>query len=304
MTTLQHIHRQHLPSDTLITLAMVQENVRTALLEDLGLVSAEKPIAELIQRDLTAQLIPADKVDSAQVVCRDAATISGAAWVNEAFLACDPNLVLEWFVQDGEQVAANTVLFTVTGNAQAILTAERVALNFLQTMSATATETCKYVQLLAGSSTRLLDTRKTLPNMRYAQKYAVQCGGGTNHRIGLADAFLIKENHIMACGGIAAAISTAKRIAPDKLVEVEVENMAELASAVSAGADIIMLDNFTTKQVLQAVEFTGQRAKLEVSGNITDTRITELKTTGVDFISTGAITKNIHAIDLSLRIIK
>jgi nicotinate-nucleotide pyrophosphorylase (carboxylating) len=140
--------------------------------------------------------------------------------------------------------------------------------------------------------------------MRYAQKYAVQCGGGTNHRIGLADAFLIKENHIMACGGIAAAISTAKRIAPNKSVEVEVETMAELDVAVNAGADIIMLDNFTTKQVLEAVEFTRQRAKLEVSGNITDTRISELKTTGVDFISTGAITKNIHAIDLSLRIIK
>ena len=304
MTTLHHIHRQHLSSDTLINLPLVQENVRTALLEDLGLVCADKPVSSLIQRDITAQLIPTDKVDCAQVICRDVATISGAAWVNEAFLACDPKLFIEWFVQDGDTVAANTVLFKVTGNAQAILTAERVALNFLQTMSATATETHKYVTLLTGSSTRLLDTRKTLPNMRYAQKYAVQCGGGTNHRIGLANAFLIKENHIMACGGIPAAISTAKRIAPDKLVEVEVENMTELDAAVHAGADIIMLDNFTTQQVLEAVEFTRQRAKLEVSGNITDTRITELKTTGVDFISTGAITKNIHAIDLSLRIIK
>ena len=289
---------------TPISAESVARDVKAALLEDVGLAGEACDISDILQRDLTAQLIAPSKINTAQVLCRDHAVISGLAWVAQAFTTCDPEVHITWMVKDGDHVSPNTVLFEVTGLAQALLTAERTALNFLQTMSATATVTAHYVALLGTSTTRLLDTRKTLPGMRYAQKYAVQCGGGKNHRIGLADAFLIKENHIMACGGITQAVQAAKGIASDKVVEVEVENTAELHEAVEAGADIIMLDNFTTEQILSAVDFNAGRSKLEVSGNITDERIAELKTTGVDFISTGAITKHIQAIDLSLRIIR
>ncbi|WP_137166165.1 carboxylating nicotinate-nucleotide diphosphorylase [Salinimonas lutimaris] len=269
--------------------------VRTALTEDLG--------GELNPaNDITANLIPADKDATATIITREDATICGKAWVEQAFALIDNTISLTWHVNDGDTVVADTKLVTLQGNARAIMTAERVALNFLQTLSGTATTTAYYARLLEGSPTRILDTRKTLPGLRNAQKYAVTCGGGTNHRIGLFDAYLIKENHIFACGSIAAAISTAKATHSDKLVEVEVENLDELEQALQAGADIIMLDNFTNEQIQQAVAITEGKSKLEVSGNITDERLRSLGKLGVDFISSGALTKHVKAIDLSLRV--
>ena len=269
--------------------------VRTALTEDLG--------GELNPaNDITANLIPADKDATATIITREDATICGRAWVEQAFALIDNTISLTWHVNDGDTVVADTKLVTLQGNARAIMTAERVALNFLQTLSGTATTTAYYARLLEGSPTRILDTRKTLPGLRNAQKYAVTCGGGTNHRIGLFDAYLIKENHIFACGSIAAAISTAKATHSDKLVEVEVENLDELEQALLAGADIIMLDNFTNEQIQQAVAITEGKSKLEVSGNITDERLRSLGKLGVDFISSGALTKHVKAIDLSLRV--
>lgn len=296
---------QHLASDTLIPISIIQQDVEQALAEDLGVMpqSIETFNSAITVRDITAQLIPADTTVTAQVICRDDAVISGIAWAQYAFTTCDPALNIQWHVQDGSSVSSNTLLVTIQGSARAILTAERVALNFLQTLSATATVTQSYVRMLEGTGITLLDTRKTLPKLRFAQKYAVQCGGGQNHRIGLYDAFLIKENHIFACGGIVNAVAQAKVISANTLIEVEVENLQELEQAISAGADVIMLDNFSTKQIHQAVAINSGKSKLEVSGNITDARIAELKDTGVDFISSGALTKNIHAIDLSLRII-
>ena len=294
---------QHLTSDTLIPMSIIQQDVEQALAEDLGVLSHQQSeiISEIASNDITAQLIPADTIVTAHIICRDDAVISGIAWAEYAFKACDPTLQIQWQVKDGSTISPDTLLVTITGSARAILTAERVALNFLQTLSATATVTKSYVRMLEGSGITLLDTRKTLPKLRFAQKYAVQCGRGKNHRIGLYDAFLIKENHIFACGGIANAVAQAKVIAADTLIEVE--NLAELEQAINAGADVIMLDNFSTKQIHQAVAINAGKSKLEVSGNITDARIAELKDTGVDFISSGALTKNIHAIDLSLRII-
>jgi len=296
---------QHLASDTLIPMSIIQQDVEQALAEDLGVLSHQQSeiISEIASNDITAQLIPADTIVTANIICRDDAVISGIAWAEYAFKACDPTLQIQWQVKDGSTISPDTLLVTITGSARAILTAERVALNFLQTLSATATVTKSYVRMLEGSGITLLDTRKTLPKLRFAQKYAIQCGRGKNHRIGLYDAFLIKENHIFACGGIANAVAQAKVIAADTLIEVEVENLAELEQAINAGADVIMLDNFSTKQIHQAVAINAGKSKLEVSGNITDARIAELKDTGVDFISSGALTKNIHAIDLSLRII-
>lgn len=296
---------QHLASDTLIPMSIIQQDVEQALAEDLGVLSHQQSeiISEIASNDITAQLIPADTIVTANIICRDDAVISGIAWAEYAFKACDPTLQIQWQVKDGSTISPDTLLVTITGSARAILTAERVALNFLQTLSATATVTKSYVRMLEGSGITLLDTRKTLPKLRFAQKYAVQCGRGKNHRIGLYDAFLIKENHIFACGGIANAVAQAKVIAADTLIEVEVENLTELEQAINAGADVIMLDNFSTKQIHQAVAINAGKSKLEVSGNITDARIAELKDTGVDFISSGALTKNIHAIDLSLRII-
>jgi nicotinate-nucleotide pyrophosphorylase (carboxylating) len=286
-------------------MSIIQQDVEQALAEDLGVLSHQQSeiISEIASNDITAQLIPADTIVTANIICRDDAVISGIAWAEYAFKACDPTLQIQWQVKDGSTISPDTLLVTITGSARAILTAERVALNFLQTLSATATVTKSYVRMLEGSGITLLDTRKTLPKLRFAQKYAVQCGRGKNHRIGLYDAFLIKENHIFACGGIANAVAQAKVIAADTLIEVEVENLAELEQAINAGADVIMLDNFSTKQIHQAVAINAGKSKLEVSGNITDARIAELKDTGVDFISSGALTKNIHAIDLSLRII-
>ncbi|MDO6568301.1 carboxylating nicotinate-nucleotide diphosphorylase [Alteromonas sp. 1_MG-2023] len=273
----------------------IREQVSLALIEDLG--------GELNpNNDITANLIDESESATAIIITREPCVICGVAWVEQAFGLIDDSVKLEWHVKDGDTVAADAKLLTLTGSARAILTAERVALNFLQTLSATATVTASYAKLLAGSNTKILDTRKTLPGLRMAQKYAVHCGGGQNHRIGLFDAFLIKENHIFSCGSIEKAITRAKAMKPGKPVEVEVESLEELQQALSAGADIVMLDNFTNEQIQKAVALTQGQCKLEVSGNITDERLSSLATLGVDYISSGALTKNVKAIDLSLRV--
>ncbi|MEA3406059.1 MAG: carboxylating nicotinate-nucleotide diphosphorylase [Pseudomonadota bacterium] len=253
--------------------------------------------------DLTAGLIPAENQATATIICREAAIVCGRPWFDETIHQVDPAIEIHWNVEEGQKVEADQLLCTLKGSARNILTAERTALNFLQTLSATATVTANYMKKLAGSNTKLLDTRKTLPNLRMAQKYAVKCGGGTNHRIGLYDAILIKENHIMAAGGINNAVSTAKSLHPDITVEVETENLNEVQQAVDAGADIIMLDNFTIEDMYKAVELVDGKAKLEVSGNVEIDHLADLAKTGVDFISTGAITKHIQAIDLSMRFV-
>lgn len=247
-------------------------------------------------------LIPADDSASGRVISREAATICGSAWVDEVFRQVDSRVSLQWQVRDGEQVQPDQVLFTFEGPARALLTGERAALNFLQTLSGTATLAASYARKVAGTGVKLLDTRKTIPGLRLAQKYAVRCGGCHNHRIGLYDAFLIKENHILACGGIAAAVNTARGMQPGKPVEVEVETRAQLEEALQAGADIIMLDNFSPEQMREAVAFTAGRAKLEASGNITDDTLVAFASTGVDYISIGALTKHCRAIDLSMRL--
>jgi len=256
-------------------------------------------------QDITAELIPEEDTAIATVICRDECIICGVAWVNEVFKQLDKNSAfstkITWFVNDGQHVKANTTLFELSGNARILLTGERSALNFLQTLSATATVTSHYVKALTGTTTKLLDTRKTIPGLRSAQKYAVTCGGGVNHRIGLFDAFLIKENHIAACGGIEHAVASAKANHPNITVEVEVENLNELEQAINAHADIIMLDNFSTHMIEQAVALAAGKAKLEVSGNMTLATLKDYAKTGVDFISVGALTKHIQAVDLSMR---
>ncbi len=270
---------------------VIHANVSAALAEDIS------------TGDITAQLIPATEQATARVISRQAAVISGCAWVDEVFRQVDPAMQIQWQVKDGDQVSPNQVLFTATGAARSLLTAERSALNFLQTLSGTATISQQYAQRVANTTVRLLDTRKTLPGLRIAQKYAVTCGGCYNHRIGLYDAFLIKENHIMACGGIAQAIATAHITAPGKPVEVEVETLEQLQEALEANADIIMLDNFTLAQMREAVAINNGKAKLEASGNVTDETLLPIAQTGVDYISIGALTKHCQAIDLSLRLI-
>ena len=273
----------------------IREQVANALIEDLG--------GELnAANDITANLINEDVSAKATIITREDCVVCGVAWVNQAFALIDESVELTWHVADGDNVSADTVLVSLEGSARAILTAERTALNFLQTLSATATVTSFYAKLLSNSATKILDTRKTLPGLRYAQKYAVRCGGGQNHRVGLFDAFLIKENHIFSCGGINKAVQRAKEMMPGKLVEVEVENIDELQQAMQAGADIVMLDNFTNDQIQQAVSINNGQCKLEVSGNITNERLASLATLGVDYISSGALTKHLQAVDLSLRI--
>ena len=252
--------------------------------------------------DITAALIAEGTQAVASVITRESMTFCGQAWAQCCFTQIDPFLRIDWKVFDGQQVSANTQLFSVSGSARSILTAERSALNFIQTLSSTATMTHHYARILMHTNTQLLDTRKTLPGLRNAQKYAVLCGGGSNHRIGLYDAFLIKENHISACGGIAQAVSQARAMAPDKDVEVEVESLDELDCAINAGADIVMLDNFSLDLVKQAVALSAGRCKLEVSGNITEKQLKLLAATGVNYISSGALTKHINAVDLSLRL--
>lgn len=279
---------------------MLKENIKscvtTALKEDLGGLNPQ-------EGDITANLIPEDQQVKARVITREACVLAGKSWVEEVFNQLDSNVTLTWMAEDGEHLQPNQTLFELEGSARTILTGERTALNFIQTLSATATQVAKCVAELDGTKTQLLDTRKTLPGLRLAQKYAVACGGGKNHRIGLFDAFLIKENHILACGGIQQAVTQARKNHSDKPVEVEVENLSELQKALNAGADIVMLDNFELDDIYQAVALNKGQAKLEVSGNITIERLKELAQTGVDYISSGALTKNVQAIDLSLRIL-
>ena len=276
----------------------IQDGVSAALKEDLS--------GEDASYDITAQLILEQSQSRASIITREEAVVCGCGWVDQVFRQLGQQVEIEWLVKDGDKVAANTELCRLKGPSRILLTGERTALNFLQTLSATATTTYQYSQLLNNYKTQLLDTRKTLPGMRLAQKYAVRCGGGVNHRIGLFDAYLIKENHIFACGGIAQAVKAAKQLNPGKTVEVEVENLDEFSQALAAEADIIMLDNFSIADIEQAVQQnknnSSHQAKLEVSGNVTDERLQELAATGVDFISSGALTKNIQAIDLSMRI--
>ncbi|HDX8434841.1 TPA: carboxylating nicotinate-nucleotide diphosphorylase [Aeromonas dhakensis] len=280
----------------------IRRAVRAALLEDLGdaLTALDQPDASA---DITAQLIPADRISTARVITREAGVFCGQPWVDEVFTQLGGNVQVEWLVQDGEVLTPNQELFRLHGPARTLLTGERNALNFVQTLSGVATLTARYVAELAGTDCRLLDTRKTLPGLRSAQKYAVTCGGGKNHRIGLYDAYLIKENHILACGGIAQAIAEARRLNPGKPVEVEVESLAELEQALAAHADIVMLDNFDVPMMREAVALNQGRAKLEVSGNVTLDTLAEYAATGVDFISVGALTKHVRALDLSMRFI-
>lgn len=281
----------------------VSRAVRAALLEDLGdaLTTLDQPDASA---DITAQLIPADRQASARVITREAGVFCGQPWVDEVFVQLGGDVKVEWKVQDGEVLSPNQELFRLHGPARLLLTGERNALNFVQTLSGVATLTARYVAELEGTDCRLLDTRKTIPGLRTAQKYAVTCGGGKNHRIGLYDAYLIKENHILACGGIAEAISEARHLNPGKPVEVEVESLAELEQALVAKADIVMLDNFDVTMMREAVAINQGRAKLEVSGNVTLDTLAEFAATGVDFISVGALTKHVRALDLSMRFIQ
>jgi nicotinate-nucleotide pyrophosphorylase (carboxylating) len=280
-------------------LQQYQDDIRTtvsrAIAEDIG------------TGDITAMLIPADQRSHARIISREQAVIAGQAWVNEVFRQVDPEVDVIWKVTEGELVAPNTVLFELKGLSRSLLTGERCALNFLQSLSGTATLCHHYATLVKGTDVRLLDTRKTIPGLRVAQKYAVTVGGCYNHRIGLYDAFLIKENHIMAAGSISAAVQQAHEIAPGKPVEVEVETMEQLDEAITAGADTIMLDNFSTDTMRRAVEHTRQRSegriKLEASGGITKDTLRQYAETGVDFISIGALTKDCKAIDLSMRMI-
>ena len=267
----------------------IQTTVARALAEDIG------------TGDVTAGLIPADKQASATVISREDATLCGVAWFNEVFRQLDPAVQIDWQYQDGDRVEANALLCSLRGSARSILSGERAALNFLQTLSATATATRRYVELVAHTQCRILDTRKTLPGLRTAQKYAVLCGGGSNHRIGLYDRVLIKENHIMAAGSITAAIQQARQLHPGILVEVETENLQELAEASAAQADIIMLDEYSLADMREAVRVTAGKVPLEASGGISPETLVAIAETGVDFVSIGGITKHVRAVDLSMR---
>jgi nicotinate-nucleotide pyrophosphorylase (carboxylating) len=272
--------------------ADLPQQVARALAEDVG------------SGDLTAALIPADRLGRASVITREPAVICGIPYVEACFEAVDPRVRLGWRIAEGASVAANQLLFTLEGPARALLTGERTALNFLQLLSGTATAAHSYAALLDGTKCRLLDTRKTIPGLRSAQKYAVRVGGGHNHRMGLFDGILIKENHIMAAGSIAAAVAAAKRGGGQVPVEVEVENLPELQQAIAAGADIAMLDEFSLQSMRDAVAVNARAArplKLEASGGITTATIREIAETGVDFISVGSITKHVRAVDLSMR---
>ncbi|MCF9016581.1 MULTISPECIES: carboxylating nicotinate-nucleotide diphosphorylase [Pseudomonas syringae group] len=270
--------------------AEIEANVRRALLEDVG------------SGDITAQLIPAERLAKATIISRDAAVIAGTAWVDAVFRQLDPRVAVHWQVSDGDRVSPDQALFHLEGPARSLLTGERSALNFLQLLSGVATRAQYFADMVSGTQVKLLDTRKTLPGLRLAQKYAVTCGGCHNHRIGLYDAFLIKENHIAACGGIAQSIEAAHKIAPGKPVEVEVESLAELRQALDAGADIIMLDELSLDDMREAVRLNAGRAKLEASGGINDDTLRVIAETGVDYISLGAMTKDVKAVDLSMRL--
>lgn len=275
--------------------ADIKHSVQLALIEDIG--------PDLLNGDITAQLIPQDSQSHARIISRDSAIIAGCAWVDQVFSQLDDTVEVIWHVKDGQHVQANDTLFELKGSSRSLLTGERSALNFLQTLSAVATKCHEYSQKVKHTHVKLLDTRKTIPGLRTALKYAVTLGGCHNHRIGLFDAFLIKENHINACGSIQQAISKAHQIAPGKPVEVEVESFDELEQALSARADIIMLDNFSIADTKKAVVMAQGKAKLEASGGITDETLVKIAETGVDYISIGVLTKDIKAVDLSMRMV-
>ncbi len=272
----------------------IARTVEATLREDLG--GTLDPAA-----DLTANLIPADVQNTATIITREHGVFCGKAWADEVFKQLGGEVNIDWHVEDGDTVEPNQTLCTLTGPARILLTGERNAMNFIQTLSGCATTTAEYAKALAGTNCRLLDTRKTIPGLRSALKYAVACGGGFNHRIGVFDAYLIKENHIIANGGISQTIKTAKERNPGKPVEVETESLEELREAIEAGADIIMLDNFTMDMMREAVAINAGRAALENSGNVTLETLREYAETGVDYISVGALTKHLKAMDLSMR---
>ncbi len=272
-----------------MTLPDPNPTVALALAEDVG------------AGDLTAALIPEAAQAEATVISRERAVLCGAAWFDAVFHQLDPRIRIEWQAADGDRVEPDERLCTLRGPARTILTGERTALNFLQALSGTATLARRYADAVAGTGATILDTRKTLPGLRLAQKYAVRCGGCQNHRIGLFDAVLIKENHIMAAGSITNAIATARRLHPGVMVEVEVENLTELEEALAARPDIVMLDNFDLVTMAEAVRMTAKRVKLEASGNVTTTTVRAIAETGVDYISIGGLTKDVRAVDLSMR---
>ena len=288
------LFNQHFPANSSEFDQLVRTQVKAALEEDVG------------AGDLTASLVPAKQLVKAKIIVRESAVICGIPWVQACFNQIDVSVKINWQVVEGDRVEANQTLCEITGPARALLTAERCALNFLQTLSATATETRKYVDAIAGTQSQILDTRKTIPNLRLAQKYAVTIGGGQNQRLALYDGILIKENHIAAAGSINAVLAQAYALNSGKSIQIEVENMLQLKEALEAGATSILLDNFNTERLVEAVNFnlqSGKRAVLEASGGIGLKNIREIALTGVDRISIGAITKNIQAIDLSMRII-
>ena len=288
------LFNQHFPANSSDFDQLVRTQVKAALEEDVG------------AGDLTASLVPAKQLVKAKIIVRESAVICGIPWVQACFNQIDASVKINWQVLEGDRVEANQTLCEITGPARALLTAERCALNFLQTLSATATETRKYVDAIAGTQSQILDTRKTIPNLRLAQKYAVTIGGGQNQRLALYDGILIKENHIAAAGSINAVLAQAYALNAGKSIQIEVENMLQLKEALEAGATSILLDNFNTERLVEAVNFnlqSGKRAVLEASGGIGLKNIREIALTGVDRISIGAITKNIQAIDLSMRII-
>ena len=268
---------------------VISEQVAQALAEDVG------------SGDITAALINEDTQLSTRLLLREDATLCGTDWFNETFLQCDPGIQINWLKTEGERLNADTVVCQVKGPARALLTAERTAINFLQTLSGTATTTSHYASIVENTTCRILDTRKTIPNLRLAQKYAVACGGGLNHRIGLFDAYLIKENHLEACGGIGNAVARAKQNNPDLPIEVEVESLDQLQQAIDAGANRALLDNFSMQMLRQAVELADHVIELEASGNIDESTLLAVANTGVDFVSIGALTKHVSAIDFSLR---
>ena len=277
---------------------------REALAEDIRTSAARLLAEDVGPGDITAQLIPAKQWAWARIVSREDAVLCGVAWVDELYRRLDPSVRLTWHAADGDALAPDQVFLELEGPARSLMTGERAALNLLQTLSGTATRTRDYAARVADTGVALLDTRKTLPGLRLAQKYAVTCGGGHNHRLGLHDAFLIKENHIAACGGIAEAVTAARRIASDLPVEVEVESLDELDAALEAGADTIMLDNFALETLREAVARNAGRSRLEASGNVSEATLREIAETGVDCISIGALTKDVKAIDLSMRVVR
>jgi len=280
-----------------------QENATTALKDDIALNVRNALSEDIGSGDITARLIPEHVPGNAKVITREAGILCGQAWANEVFRQVDPNIELTWLAAEGKAISENDILFTAVGPARSLLTAERAALNFLQLLCGTATLCQHYATLVEGTGVKLLDTRKTIPGLRKAQKYAVSCGGCYNHRMGLYDAFLIKENHINACGGIAAAVNTARTQCPGIPIEVEVENQKELLQALEASCDRVMLDNFSLSELREAVQINAGRVELEAAGIVREKTLREIALTGVDYVSIGALTKDCKAMDLSMRLL-